>query len=564
MRNIPGRILGVEVLRPTTKSRADGSAITLHKGDSPGALSYGWIREYSITAESGYTAQPQYTRKTPVETLLGCRSGEIYVVVIDVRSDSPTFGDWQGYYLEEQDGRNILVPPGVAWGWQVCSSDGEIAVKRSASPGRDKFWLHWDDSDLCVDWPQYPNQIADQRELSEAFADLPYELLPTLEFFTEDPGPALVEPHAKRNESHKGVDAAQAECEIQDATEEAGARNPSAEYHDTKSAGAAGATSSVAGDRPILLLGSTGQFGVELSRSLLKLGKVIGASRDPDRSRLVPIPMQLDVSRPAGLREAIRSIRPSLIVNAAALSDIESCENQPRIAQLVNATAPSIIAEEAKAVGAGLVHFCSEQVFDGLLDRPYQEADATAPQNQYARTKLMGAEAIKGMGSSHMIIRCGWLYSARGENFLTKLIELCSYRTALTLPADQHGTPTSTAWLADTLADVLARADGDFESFIAQNGGLYHLAMLGYATRVEVADWVVAKCRQLGMPLTINKVHSTTLQKMGMSIKVPANCRLDSSRFALRFGIQLPRWQDELDKQVAMLAEDRLAISRAS
>lgn len=556
MRNIPGRILGVEVLRPTTKSRADGSAITLHKGDSPGALSYGWIREYSISAESGYTAQPHYTRKTPVETLVGCRTGEVFVVAIDMRSDSPTFGDWQGYYLEELDGRNILIPPGVAWGWQVCSCDAELVVKRNASPGHDKYWLHWDDADLAIDWPHYPSQLADQREDSEAFAELDYDGLPTLDYFTA----VEVTDSGKGEVASKGCNLPVSQLaepgDRVNASEPAGGE-PKINY-------ASRSISASETERPILLIGSTGQLGLEFSRTLTKLGKVIGASRDPDRSCLVPVPMQLDVSRPAGLREAIRSVRPSLIVNAAALSDIEVCENQPRMAQLVNATAPAIIAEEAQAVGAGLVHFCTEQVFDGHLDRPYKETDPSAPLNQYARTKLMGTEAILGQAGPHLVIRCGWLYSARGENFLTKLVELCSYRTALTLPSDQLGTPTSTAWLAETLTSILQNANGDYANYLSEFSGLYHLAMLGYANRVEVADWVIAKCRQLSMPLTVGQVYSTTLQKMGMPIQVPKNCQLDSSRFAMRFQTQLQRWQDELDSQVAILAEDRLAMSRAS
>ena len=123
MKNIPGRILGVELLRPTKRNRSDGSSITMHPSDSPGSLSYGWTREFAIAAETGYTVQPNYNCKTPVETLVRCSVGEIFVVSVDLRSDSPTFGDWQGFYLQENDDRYLLLPPGVAYGWQVCSSE---------------------------------------------------------------------------------------------------------------------------------------------------------------------------------------------------------------------------------------------------------------------------------------------------------------------------------------------------------------------------------------------------------------------------------------------------------
>jgi dTDP-4-dehydrorhamnose reductase len=324
----------------------------------------------------------------------------------------------------------------------------------------------------------------------------------------------------------------------------------------------------------ILVIGSSGQLGRDLCRELRGLGTVVGACRTPDAGSLLPVPVMVDISRPASLRQAIRQVRPTLIVNAAGLTDVDVAETQPRLAQMVNATAPAIMAEEALRIGAGLVHFCSSMVFDGAGERPWRESDCPDPQNQYARTKLLGTQAILESDVAHIILRCGWLYSTHGDNYVRRLIDTLSYRNVVALANDHLGAPTSTNFLARLVAnllgtDALTSQPGtrrtqscDINAWLSEQGGLYHASTLGRASKLEVGDQIVAACRQHALPIVLRKLEGRPLRDLPALAKIPGNCSLDPSRLALKFQLQLPHWQSDLNQQIdLMLSTHGLQLS---
>jgi dTDP-4-dehydrorhamnose reductase len=182
----------------------------------------------------------------------------------------------------------------------------------------------------------------------------------------------------------------------------------------------------------ILLTGKTGQVGAELHQMLPELARVIA----PDRT-------QLDLLRPEDIRHVLREVRPQLIVNAAAYTAVDAAETDEAQAMVVNAEGPALLAEEANRLGAALVHYSTDYVFDGLKTEPYDEADPTSPINVYGRTKLAGEKAIRKSGVPHLILRTSWLYERRGRNFLVTVLRLATEREELKIVCDQMGSPNA-------------------------------------------------------------------------------------------------------------------------
>ena len=325
-------------------------------------------------------------------------------------------------------------------------------------------------------------------------------------------------------------------------------------------------------DHRILVIGSSGQLGRDLCRHLRRLGTVIGACRTPDKQSLLPVPMWVDISRPASLRQAIRQVRPTLIVNAASLTDVDQSEQHPRLAQLVNATGPAVIADEAERIGACMVHFCSSMVFGGAGEKPWRESDQPDPQNQYARTKWTGTQAVSRSQVPHLILRSGWLYSTHGENYVRRLIDSLSYRSTITLADDHLGSPTSTNFLAQLTADLLQRGcraaaetGQSLGDWLNEHGGLYHASTLGMASKLHVGDQILALCRQHGLPIVLQKLQGRHLSELPSSANIPANCALDPSRLALHFQVDLPRWQTDLGQQIDyMLGAHSLSLGNVA
>jgi dTDP-4-dehydrorhamnose reductase len=221
----------------------------------------------------------------------------------------------------------------------------------------------------------------------------------------------------------------------------------------------------------ILLTGSTGQVGYELARSLQGLGEVVAVDRD-----------RMDLSNLDQVRDVIKAVRPGLIVNPAAYTAVDKAESDSTLAHRINAEAPAVMAQEARAMGAALVHYSTDYVFNGAGVGPYRETDATDPINVYGQSKLAGEQAIAASGVDHLILRTSWVYGMRGKNFLLTMMRLARERDELRVVNDQHGAPTWSRTIADTSALILSQARVGGADWWQQHGGTYHLTSQGHTT----------------------------------------------------------------------------------
>lgn len=223
----------------------------------------------------------------------------------------------------------------------------------------------------------------------------------------------------------------------------------------------------------VLLTGKTGQVGYELERSLQGLGEIIALDRS-----------QMDLTNLAQVRDVIRTIKPNLIINPAAYTAVDKAESEPELAMRINGEAPGVMAEEAKKLGAVMIHFSTDYVFDGTKDTPYLETDPTCPINVYGATKLAGEQAIQAAGIPYLILRTSWVYGMRGKNFLLTMLRLAQEREELRVVADQYGAPTWCRTIADTTAHVVAqaRAVPDVSAWWQERSGVYHLTARGQTT----------------------------------------------------------------------------------
>ncbi len=287
---------------------------------------------------------------------------------------------------------------------------------------------------------------------------------------------------------------------------------------------------------PILLLGGNGQVGWELRRALAPLGDV----RALDRA-------DVDLVDHDALRRAARDAAPSLIVNAAAYTAVDRAEEDAGLAHAVNAEAPRVLAEEAKRLDGGLVHFSTDYVFDGSAPRPYRETDAPSPVNEYGKSKLAGEAAIQDIGCAHLILRTSWIYSMRGANFLQTVRRLAGELEELRIVGDQRGAPTWARSVAEATALILARCGapggtGDLQ----ERGGLYHLTASGetswHGFAVAVADWM----RATGQPVRCRRIHDIPTTDYPTPARRPANSLLDCGKLRETFGITLPDWRQQL------------------
>ncbi|HEV2609966.1 MAG TPA: dTDP-4-dehydrorhamnose reductase [Noviherbaspirillum sp.] len=236
----------------------------------------------------------------------------------------------------------------------------------------------------------------------------------------------------------------------------------------------------------ILLAGATGQVGHELLRSLQKLGGTATEIIAPGRDRF-------DLSDPAQCRRFIHNTKPALIVNAAAYTDVDRAESESAMAMRLNADAPAVMAEEAARIGAALVHFSTDYVFDGKASLPYREQDPVGPVNAYGRTKLAGEQAIVAAGIPHLILRTGWVYGMRGRNFLRSILHLARTQDTLRVVDDQFGTPTWCRTVADMTAQLLAMAQAapNTAQWWKEHGGLLHMTAIGSTSRADFARRII-------------------------------------------------------------------------
>ncbi|MDF1486415.1 dTDP-4-dehydrorhamnose reductase [Ramlibacter sp. H39-3-26] len=289
----------------------------------------------------------------------------------------------------------------------------------------------------------------------------------------------------------------------------------------------------------ILLLGKNGQLGWELQRSLAPLGEVTALGRDDAGG---------DLAQPGALADAVRTLRPGIIVNAAAYTAVDRAESEPGQAHAINAAAPGVLAEEAARLGAWLVHYSTDYVFDGSGSAPWREADATAPLNVYGRTKLEGERRIQAACARHLILRTSWVHAARGGNFARTMLRLARERERLTVIDDQWGAPTG----ADLLADVTAHAIRQLLRH-PQDAGLYHVAAAGATTWHSYAKYVLAQAAQAQYAIKIRATEVAPVPTSAFPTPAarPRNSRLDTSRLQATFGLALPPWQAGVARMLA-------------
>jgi len=223
----------------------------------------------------------------------------------------------------------------------------------------------------------------------------------------------------------------------------------------------------------ILLTGKTGQIGYELERSLQGLGEVIAVDRS-----------HMDLANFEQIRDVIRAIKPNLIINPAAYTAVDKAESEPGLAMRINGEAPGVMAEEAKKLGAAMIHYSTDYVFDGTKTAPYLETDPTCPINVYGATKLAGDQAVQAANIPHLILRTSWVYGMRGNNFLRTILRLAQEREELRIVADQHGAPTWCRTIADTTAHIVAQGicAKNAETWWQRHSGIYNLTAQGRTT----------------------------------------------------------------------------------
>lgn len=294
----------------------------------------------------------------------------------------------------------------------------------------------------------------------------------------------------------------------------------------------------------ILLLGKDGQVGWELQRALSPLGELRACGR-----------AEADLSDPESLRGLVRAFAPDIIVNAAAYTAVDKAESDEVAAHTCNAVAPGVLAEEAAACGAWLVHYSTDYVFDGSKEGAWVETDAVNPLSVYGRTKYDGEERIRASGARHLILRTSWVFAPQGGNFAKTMLRLAKERETLSVVADQHGAPTGAELLADATALALHRISslGDDARSLS---GTYHLAASGATTWHAYARHVLAQALAHGAVLKAgpDAVQPIAASAFPTPAVRPANSRLDCKKFCDSFGLVLPDWRHHVNRLVAELA----------
>jgi dTDP-4-dehydrorhamnose reductase len=299
----------------------------------------------------------------------------------------------------------------------------------------------------------------------------------------------------------------------------------------------------------ILLTGKTGQVGFELNRSLSQLGRL-----------LAPEHHDLELLDPDSIRSAIRDTRPQLIVNAAAYTAVDAAENDESKAYAINAGAVALLADEAKRLDALLVHYSTDYVFDGTKQSPYNETDETNPLNVYGKSKFAGEQAIRASGTSHLIIRTGWVYANRGRNFLLTILRLATEREELRIVCDQIGAPTCANDIAAATTRILAGiySSDKSQTFMSSISGTYHMtaagetswynfakAILGNAPSVSPeVPWFAAATQ--GRPLIAKRILPISSDELRSPTRRPIHSVLSNSRLSEIFHVELPNWTTQL------------------
>jgi dTDP-4-dehydrorhamnose reductase len=302
----------------------------------------------------------------------------------------------------------------------------------------------------------------------------------------------------------------------------------------------------------ILLTGKNGQVGAELAALLPRIGEVAAFDRH-----------ELDLSKPDHIRRAIRDVRPSIIVNAAAYTLVDQAEREEKQARIINVDAPALMAEEAKRIGAALVHYSTDYVFDGSRNVPYEETDQPSPINVYGKTKLAGEEAIRAVGLAHLIFRTAWVYGTKGRNFLLTILRLATELEELKVVGDQFGAPTWSREIAKGTLRVLVQLFQHRQEAISRFGGIYHMTAAGKTSWFEFAQAILERASEIppgvawfaaatgGHPLVVRRITPLTTDEYPTPARRPAFSVLSNYRLKQTFGLELPDWTAQLSSAFA-------------
>ena len=279
----------------------------------------------------------------------------------------------------------------------------------------------------------------------------------------------------------------------------------------------------------LLLLGANGQVGWELQRALAPLGEIVSLGRH-----------ELDLVNQQAIRQTVCAIRPNLIINAAAYTNVDKAEKEEDLAMAINGIAPGVLAEESARIDASLVHYSTDYIFDGKKRAPYTEQDVPNPLNVYGKTKLAGEEAIRQVGIPHLILRTGWIYGLRGKNFLLTMQQLASERDELAIVSDQYGSPTWCRMIAEATAQLIAR-----EPFKTSGiDGVYHLTAAGETTWFGFAEAIFKLSS--GVKSIKPKIRAITTSDYPTPAIRPPYTVLDNNRIQDNHAILLPDWYEQL------------------
>jgi dTDP-4-dehydrorhamnose reductase len=299
----------------------------------------------------------------------------------------------------------------------------------------------------------------------------------------------------------------------------------------------------------ILVTGASGQVGGELVQTLAALGEVVAPSR-----------AELDLSDERSVRAMVRQVKPRWIVNPGAYTAVDRAESEAELAYAVNATAVRALGEEARAIGAAVVHFSTDYVFDGLEMAPYVETDAVSPASVYGASKLAGEQELARSGAAHLIFRTSWVYGATGKNFLLTILKAARERDRLRVVADQHGAPTWSRDLARMTAQVIGQCstelgtrDGLLDE-VARVGGVYHAAGAGETTWYGFAAEAVRQQAERTPGIRLAEVDPIATAEYPTPARRPENSRLECRRLAEVLGWRMMPWERSLEAVLAELA----------
>ncbi len=290
-------------------------------------------------------------------------------------------------------------------------------------------------------------------------------------------------------------------------------------------------------NQSILLIGSTGQLGQELQQILAPYSNVITVARP-----------NIDLAQPDSVRQIVTQVQPQVIINAGAYTAVDKAESEPQIAKAVNEIAPGVLAQEAKKLGAFLIHFSTDYVFDGDRSLPYLETDKTNPLSVYGESKLSGELAIRYNSDNHIIIRTSWVYGVHGKtNFVKTMLKLGAEREEICVVSDQIGSPTWTGDIASTVAKLLPQLEPSI-------GGTYHYTNSGIASWYDFAVAIFEEAQQLNFPLKVERVIPIATADYPTAAQRPAYSVLSCAKITKTLGTPPPHWRQGLRKMLAQLS----------